>query len=78
MKNKMKCPKCGSTDIVRIEGGDSPYNKVRLTSKDSVVVSQYVCQNCNYSEGWIDEKDDIKTLSKLYSDIAKKSRKKAH
>lgn len=72
MKKKMICPKCGSTDIVRIDGKDDRFKRIRLNSENEIFMSKYLCQNCNYSEEWVDTKEDIEKLKKIYSKYTKK------
>lgn len=57
-----KCPKCGSLDILRVEGRVGAYgsgNNIQtgLTNFSAVRVPRYVCCSCGYSEEWIDKKD---------------------
>ena len=58
MKLTRVCPKCGASDIVRIDGYTGPYgtgNNV-MTGKtifSGVNVNRYVCLRCGYSEEWI-------------------------
>ena len=62
MKLTRVCPKCGASDIVRIDGYTGPYgtgNNV-MTGKtifSGVNVNLYVCLRCGYSEEWIDRED---------------------
>ena len=70
MKNSHICPKCNSTDIIRIEGRSGAYgsgNNIQtgMTIFSAVLVHRYLCCDCGYSEEWID-KEDIGTLKKKY------------
>lgn len=63
MKNSSTCPKCQSTDVIRIEG--SKVNQNHKLSLDkwgvkNVVIDRYLCVQCGYTEEWIqlDEKFD--------------------
>ena len=62
MKLTRVCPKCGASDIVRIDGYTGPYgtgNNV-MTGKtifSGVNVNRYVCLRCGYTEEWIDRED---------------------
>lgn len=72
MKNSKICPKCESSDILRIKGSAGPYGtgnniKVGLTSFSAVLVNRYLCCNCGFSEEWIDEVD-IPELKRKYGD----------
>lgn len=70
MKNTNTCPKCGSRDIIRVEGRAGAYGvgnniPVGLTVFSYVKVPRYVCCKCGYSEEWIDL-EDIPKLEKKY------------
>lgn len=62
MKNTSLCPKCNSSDIVRINGYAGAYgagNNVMLgaTIFSAVNVNRYVCCTCGFTEEWIDKND---------------------
>lgn len=62
MKNSHICPKCGGSDIVRIDGNVGAYgtgNNVILgaTVFSAVEVHRYICCACGFTEEWIDERD---------------------
>ena len=62
MKHTNLCPKCRSTDIVRIDGSVGAYgtgNNVILgnTVFSAVKVHRYICCSCGYTEEWIDTDD---------------------
>lgn len=66
MKNTKICPKCQSSDIVRIDGYCGPYGSGNhvLTGNtvfSGVNVNRYICCNCGFTEEWIDKND----LSKI-------------
>ena len=66
MKRTNTCPKCGGTDILRIEGTSKGYGagnniQVGMTIFSAVLVHRYLCCDCGYSEEWID-KEDIQKL----------------
>ena len=70
MKTTKTCPKCGSKDILRVEGKVDGYgagNNIRVgwTYLSAVLVHRYVCCQCGFSEEWID-KEDIETLKEKY------------
>ena len=70
MKNTRICPKCSSTDIIRIEGQSKAYGagnniQMGMTIFSAVLVHRYLCCSCGFSEEWID-KDDIEKLKKKY------------
>lgn len=73
MKNTKICPKCNSSDIVRIDGYAGPYasgNNIMLgaTIFSAANVNRYVCCECGYSEEWIDGSDleKLKKSKKAY------------
>ncbi|MBQ8904880.1 MAG: hypothetical protein IJY85_00750 [Ruminococcus sp.] len=62
MKNRINCPKCGSNDIVRINGYAGAYGSgnnimVGVTVFSAVNVNRYICCHCGYTEEWIDQHD---------------------
>ena len=62
MKNTKTCPKCSSSDIVRIDGYAGPYGAgnnimTKRTILSAVNVNRYICCNCGYTEEWIDKED---------------------
>lgn len=68
MKNTNTCPKCSSTDVVRIEGGFEPHDnhiQVGWSIFSAVPVHRYVCCECGYSEEWIDTADLPKLKEKF-------------
>ena len=70
MKHSRICPKCQSTDILRIDGEAKAYGAgnnimVGATIFSAVLVNRYLCCHCGYSEEWID-REDIPKLIKKY------------
>ena len=70
MKLNKTCPKCNSTDIIRIDGSAKAYGAgnnipMGVTILSYVKVPRYVCCECGYSEEWIDL-EDIPKLKKKY------------
>ena len=68
MKNTKVCPKCGSGEIVRIDGYTGAYgtgNNVMVgkTVFSGVNVNRYICCGCGFTEEWIDREDLGKILS---------------
>jgi ribosomal protein S27AE len=62
MKKSRICPKCGNSNIVRIDGSVSAYGAgnnamIGNTIFSAVPVARYICCDCGYSEEWIDEAD---------------------
>ena len=67
MKNTGKCPKCGEADITRIQGNVGAYgsgNNIMTGSTvfSAVKVTRFVCQNCGFSEEWIEALEDLERL----------------
>lgn len=65
MKTTKICPKCGSNEIVRIDGYAGAYgsgNNIMLgaTIFSAVNVNRYICCRCGYSEEWVDREDIVK------------------
>lgn len=70
MKVKRICPKCNSSDILRIKGtagahGSGNNIMTGMTIFSAVLVHRYVCCKCGYSEEWID-KEDIQKLKERF------------
>lgn len=62
MKNRKICPKCNSTDIIKVPGKAGAYgvgNNIQTgwSNFSAVLVHRYVCCACGYSEEWIDKED---------------------
>lgn len=62
MKNTHTCPKCGSRDIIIVEGNAGAYGvgnniPVGLTIFSYVKVDRYLCGRCGFSEEWIRQED---------------------
>lgn len=60
MKQSRKCPKCGSTEVVRVP--DNPWRHAsgnniyitRFTLAKKIPVIRYVCCYCGYVEDWVE------------------------
>ena len=66
MKNRKICPKCNSTDIIKVPGKAGAYgvgNNIQTgwSNFSAVLVHRYVCCACGYSE----ELDTISILRGL-------------
>lgn len=66
MKNTNTCPKCGSHDIICVEGSAGAYGvgnniPVGLTIFSYVKVDRFLCGSCGFSEEWI-RKEDIEKV----------------
>lgn len=61
MKNTGRCPKCGSSEIVRVPDDAHRYlaNSICVTGALTVKripVARYVCHDCGYVEDWVEER----------------------
>lgn len=66
MKQSKICPKCQSTDILRVEGSVGQYGagnnlRIGMTHLSSIALPRYVCCDCGYAEEWVD-RDDLHKL----------------
>lgn len=73
MKNTKTCPKCGSGEILRVEGhvGSQGVGNNLMMGKSifsAVPLPRYVCCRCGYAEEWVDSQD----LYQLREALAKK------
>ena len=71
MRNTKPCPKCNSTDILKIPGLAGGYGSgnnipTGMSIFSAVKVTRYLCCECGYSEEWIDNKEDIEKLQKKF------------
>lgn len=72
MKNTNKCPKCGSSHIIKVPGHAGAYGSgnnimVGMTIKSAVPVDRYLCTECGFSEEWVDL-DKIDKVEKKFGD----------
>jgi predicted RNA-binding Zn-ribbon protein involved in translation (DUF1610 family) len=62
VKTTGQCPKCGSTEILRVPGSSglrestNPLPLAGLVG-GSVWVDRHACSNCGYVENWVNEGD---------------------
>ena len=75
MKNTKSCPKCGSTDIVRIPdnpnrhaSGNNIYTST-YTLFGKIPVIRYVCCSCGYAENWVENEEELEEIRKTFLDI---------
>ena len=72
MKNSKICPKCRSTDVIRVPGDARGYgagNNIvvgRSILMKFVLVTRYLCGSCGFSEEWIDSPGDIAKVRERY------------
>ena len=71
MKDVKECPKCGSVDIVVVDGYVGAYgsgNNIPVGVFTSIKVDRYVCCSCGFTEEWLRGKDleKLKNSSKAH------------
>jgi predicted nucleic-acid-binding Zn-ribbon protein len=72
MRNSKKCPKCQSSDIVRIPGKRADGGAGNLISVSqwnifsTVKPVRYLCAGCGYMEEWLDDPEDIARVKAAY------------
>jgi predicted nucleic-acid-binding Zn-ribbon protein len=71
VKNSRSCPKCASFNILKIPGKHTGYGAgniilVGLTALNAVKVARFLCEQCGYSEEWIESEEDIRRLKAKY------------
>ena len=72
MKNAMRCPKCGSHDVVRVPDNPTRYasgNNIytsTFTLAKKVPVIRYVCCRCGYVENWVETQPGRDQLRKAF------------
>lgn len=64
MKDSAVCPKCGGTEILRIDGR-SVIGGVIPAGWTGAKLNRFLCTVCGYSEEWIDQKDIAKLIADL-------------
>lgn len=62
MRDSRTCPKCGYTQILRIEGTVGAHGRgnnitAGMTIFSSAKLPRYICCRCGYLEEWVDTKD---------------------
>ena len=71
MKTTGKCPKCASSNILKVPGqagGFGAGNNIPVgrTIFSSVKVTRYLCGQCGYSEEWVEQASDLQKLREKY------------
>ena len=70
MQNGHVCPKCGSRHIVRVPDDPRRHasgNNTRATLLGKIPVIRYVCCGCGYTENWVENRLDLKTIQKTFA-----------
>jgi len=71
VKDTGVCSKCNSDSVLRIPGKHTGYGAgniivIGLTAINAAKVTRFVCEQCGYSEEWIESKRDIQRLIAKY------------
>ncbi len=72
MKNRGKCPKCDSVNLVRIP--DNPYRHASgnniytstATLLGKIPVIRYVCCDCGYVENWVEREQELRKIKNVF------------
>jgi predicted nucleic-acid-binding Zn-ribbon protein len=74
MKNARKCPKCQSSEILRIPHAGPGEMRSWIAAGwlyRPVELRRYVCASCGFSEEWIDDAKGIARIKRRFgSDLA--------
>ena len=74
MKEKKRCPKCQSSDIVLVPGKRQPGGAGNLISVSrwnvyaAVKPVLHVCGSCRYMENWLASPEDIARVKAMYGE----------
>lgn len=72
MKQTGRCPKCNSTNIIRIPDHESRHasgNNIYTTTftlLGKIPVIRYVCVNCGYVENWVETKEELDIIKDTF------------
>ncbi len=72
MRRGRSCPKCGSSEILRIPdtpgryaSGNNIYTST-VTLLGKIPVIRYVCLDCGYTEHWVEEARQREALQRTF------------
>lgn len=72
MRQIGKCPKCGSSAVVRIPdnprryaSGNNIYTST-ITLIGKIPVIRYVCCDCGYVEDWVEKQQDREEIRRVF------------
>ena len=72
MKNTGRCPKCGSSEIVRVPdhpgryaSGNNIYTS-RGTLFGKIPVIRHVCCRCGYVENWVERREELEKIRRAF------------
>ena len=71
MKNTQRCPKCQSSDVIRIPcrfwcHGARPRVWLGSTAFSAVKVTRYLCGDCGFIESWVEDPDEVASIRETY------------
>ncbi len=71
MRTTGRCPKCGSSDLVRVPDDAHRYlaNSIcitKLVTVERVPVARYVCCGCGYVEDWVEHPQERNRLKQAF------------
>lgn len=71
MKNTKRCPKCGSSDIIRVPDTAHRYlaNSICITKAAwvrRVPVARYLCGGCGYVENWVEDQRGVTEIRRVF------------
>lgn len=71
MKNVKRCPKCNSSNIIRVPDDAHRYlaNSIcitKLMTVERVPVARYVCCDCGYVEDWVENRNELNKIRKAF------------
>ncbi len=72
MKTTHRCPKCGSSQLIRIPdqpnrhaSGNNIYTS-KFTLIKKIAVIRYVCYHCGYVENWVEQQRELEELKRTF------------
>ena len=72
MKQTLRCPKCGSREIVRVPdhpGRHASGNNIYTTTwtlLGKIPVIRYVCCGCGYVENWVESPEELAEIRRVF------------
>jgi predicted RNA-binding Zn-ribbon protein involved in translation (DUF1610 family) len=69
MKITHTCPKCQSSEIVKIPNGNDAVNTIQLSGgwiPKVVNVTRYMCASCGFVEEWVEAPEDIQSIKDTF------------
>ena len=72
MKQTLRCPKCGSREIVRVpdhpgrHGSGNNIDTTTWTLLGKIPVIRYVCCGCGYVENWGESPEELAEIRRAF------------